>query len=376
MSKTRLISAFAMSLVMLAAACWYVTGAFPLAAAPQMVSDGMGVSVEMSGAGLMHRSAVNYPPAALNSHIEGTVVVQVKLGAKGEVVDATVMSGPDELRKSVISSVLDWHFMRDAANSTRQVSVTFQLPKVAAASSSVTVEAQAGSVQDGVVRGVPGGKKGEIRTGVLGGMVGSGPIGGIIGAAPSAAPANAGTVKSIVVRGLSDQARNELLAQLPIHEGDTLTGEAFSKLIQTVKDYDEHLSTGMMRDNATGDLTVQISAPGATWQMMSNASAPTFPVPPGAIRVGGNVQQVKLTSQPAPVYPPLAKQAHISGVVHLYALIGKDGAVTNLQVISGHPLLVQSAMEAVRQWTYQPTLLNGQPVEVVTQIDVNFTLSQ
>ena len=58
------------------------------------------------------------------------------------------------------------------------------------------------------------------------------------------------------------------------------------------------------------------------------------------------------------------------------AVIGKDGTIQNLDLVSGHPLLVPAATEAVRQWVYQPTLLNGEPVEVVTQIDVNFTLSQ
>jgi protein TonB len=100
------------------------------------------------------------------------------------------------------------------------------------------------------------------------------------------------------------------------------------------------------------------------------------PVTPQRIRVGGNVQQAKLVRQPKPVYPPLAKQARISGVVRLNAIISKDGTIQNLSVISGHPLLVPSAMEAVKQWVYAPTLLNGEPVEVVTQIDVNFTLSQ
>jgi protein TonB len=100
------------------------------------------------------------------------------------------------------------------------------------------------------------------------------------------------------------------------------------------------------------------------------------PVTPQRIRVGGNVQQAKLIRQPRPIYPPLAKQARISGVVRLNAIIGKDGTIQNLTVASGHPLLVPAAMEAVKQWVYQPTLLNGEPVEVVTQIDVNFTLSQ
>jgi protein TonB len=100
------------------------------------------------------------------------------------------------------------------------------------------------------------------------------------------------------------------------------------------------------------------------------------PVTPQRIRVGGNVQQAKLIRQPKPIYPPLAKQARISGVVHLNAIIGKDGTIQNLTVAGGHPLLVPAAMEAVKQWVYAPTLLNGEPVEVVTQIDVNFTLSQ
>jgi periplasmic protein TonB len=97
---------------------------------------------------------------------------------------------------------------------------------------------------------------------------------------------------------------------------------------------------------------------------------------PQRIRVGGNVQQAKLVRQPRPVYPPLAKQARIQGVVKLNAIISRDGTIQNLTVLSGHPLLVPSAMEAVKQWVYAPTLLNGEPVEVVTQIDVNFTLSQ
>ncbi len=115
-----------------------------------------------------------------------------------------------------------------------------------------------------------------------------------------------------------------------------------------------------------------------------NAAPPPPPPPkavekpkaPERIRVGGNVQSAKLVRQPKPVYPPLAKQARIQGAVKFTAIIGKDGTIQNLQLISGHPLLVQSATEAVKQWVYQPTLLNGEPVEVITQIDVNFTLSQ
>jgi TonB family protein len=110
---------------------------------------------------------------------------------------------------------------------------------------------------------------------------------------------------------------------------------------------------------------------------------PPPPPPPGGgsgapsrIRVGANVQQANLVSQVPPVYPPLARQAKIEGVVRLSAIIDKEGLVAHLEVISGHPLLVPAALEAVKQWVYKPTLLNGQPVEVATQLDVNFTLSQ
>jgi TonB family protein len=116
----------------------------------------------------------------------------------------------------------------------------------------------------------------------------------------------------------------------------------------------------------------QPPADGSANQVDQSAPPPT----PQRIRVGGSVQERKLLQHPEPVYPPLAQQARISGVVRLNAIIGKDGTVQNLTVTSGHPLLVPAAMEAVKQWVYAPTLLNGQAVEVVTQIDVNFALSQ
>ena len=75
-----------------------------------------------------------------------------------------------------------------------------------------------------------------------------------------------------------------------------------------------------------------------------------------------------------PIYPPIAKTAHVSGTVILHAIIAKDGTVQELQYVSGPPLLMRSAMDAVQQWRYQPTQLNGEPVEVDTTISVVFTL--
>jgi periplasmic protein TonB len=103
---------------------------------------------------------------------------------------------------------------------------------------------------------------------------------------------------------------------------------------------------------------------------------PPTPKAPERIRVGGNVQAANLVRKVTPTYPPLAKQARVQGTVRFQAIIGKDGTIQNLQLVTGHPLLVPAATEAVKQWLYKPTLLNGEPVEVITQIDVNFTLSQ
>jgi periplasmic protein TonB len=114
--------------------------------------------------------------------------------------------------------------------------------------------------------------------------------------------------------------------------------------------------------------------------VIGGAGSGAPPPPPKAalkrITVGGNVQSAHLINKVQPSYPPLARQTRISGTVKLHAIIGKDGTVQQLQVVSGHPLLVQSALDAVRQWRYQPTLLNGDPVEVDTEIDVVFSLAQ
>ena len=111
---------------------------------------------------------------------------------------------------------------------------------------------------------------------------------------------------------------------------------------------------------------------------------PTAPAPqppkakpvPGPIRVGTGVAEANLINKVMPVYPALAKAARIQGTVEFSATISKDGVIENLQLVRGQPMLVNAAREAVLQWRYRSTRLNGQPVEVLTQIVVNFTLAQ
>jgi TonB family protein len=103
----------------------------------------------------------------------------------------------------------------------------------------------------------------------------------------------------------------------------------------------------------------------------------TTALPPQRIRVGGSVQAAKLLQQQKPIYPASAASAGISGTVLLRAIIRRDGAVMGMAVLSTpDPALADAAMEAVGQWRYEPTRLNGEPVEVVTTISVTFRLDQ
>lgn len=104
------------------------------------------------------------------------------------------------------------------------------------------------------------------------------------------------------------------------------------------------------------------------------AAALQPPAAPKRIRVSGPVEAGKCTRCPPPSYPPLARQAHVQGIVQMDAVIGTNGRVKSVQLISGHPLLAGSAMQAVRSWQYQPTVADGAPVEVETTVSVNFNL--
>ncbi|MGZ4822447.1 MAG: energy transducer TonB [Terriglobales bacterium] len=105
---------------------------------------------------------------------------------------------------------------------------------------------------------------------------------------------------------------------------------------------------------------------------------PRPPEPPPStqqrLKISSGVSQGYLLRQLRPAYPPMAISAHVQGAVVLSALISRTGEIENLQVLSGHPLLVAAAVEAVKHWRYRPCLLNGDPVEVETQITVNFSL--
>lgn len=133
-----------------------------------------------------------------------------------------------------------------------------------------------------------------------------------------------------------------------------------------------------------GRLACTRSSPDCRLQLISSTSVPTeemaVSVPSvagelGRVRAGGNVQAARIINRVQPIYSAAARQERIEGVVRLHVIIAKDGTITQMEVVSGHPLLQQAALDAVRQWVYQPTLLEGKPVEVDTTIDVIFQLN-
>jgi len=110
------------------------------------------------------------------------------------------------------------------------------------------------------------------------------------------------------------------------------------------------------------------AAPQATSAEKAKASAPR-------LKVGGAVQAAKLTHRVQPTYPDVAREEHLEGTVRLHALLGKDGSLRQVYVIKGYCSLADSAVRAVAQWRYVPTLFNGEPIEVDTEIDVTYSLS-
>jgi TonB family protein len=306
--------------------------------------DGPGVTVNLSGAGVMHRPPVQYPGSAIERNVAGTVVAEVALDAKGGVNDVRIVSGPVELRRTVLQSVLQWHFTPGAPGVTREVSVTFQLPaqpdsagqqQAAPERPSVSVLRQ-GAVETRSAEGPgrvnfvgpagpgqaefyysPRTEQGVTRRG--GEPVQSQeqnreeihqfrePSPNIFRFAPEGqtveaqievlrqqrevanpeqgeairrqiselertlrtlqsgraaeAPLVARSLASIEIRGMSDEAGNDLLGRLPIHEGDTLTSESVEATRRLIREFDEHLESGF--ENRDGRVVLRIHPAGS-----------------------------------------------------------------------------------------------------------------
>ena len=315
MSKFRLTSSLAAFAAVLTLTAWLGVRSFPLQAAPQE-NDSSNITVHSGPLPLLHRAAVQYPKNALAKHIEGTVALELTLSETGTVTDARVLSGPEELRGAALQSVLEWHYASDAQPKT-QASIDFRLP---------AAEAMPGTLM--------------------------------------APPEDQARLDRLFIQA-PDSIKKKLEGHLPLREGDRITQSALNDLSSALKDVDEHLR-----------VTIHPNADKTGSMIFIALNSPGPGEAPKRIRVGGNVEAANIVQKVTPIYPAEAKANRVQGSVRFTVIIGKDGRVQNLTLVSGDPVLAQAAKDAVQQWVYKPTLLNGAPVEVMTQVDVNFTLSQ
>lgn len=344
MSAKRLAISILTLIVALPTTAFVIATYLPLRAAAQSTpADSAGVEVKTGPFKVLHRTAVQYPIEARDTGQEGTVIVGVTLDRNGEVTDARVVSstGPDSLRRAALSSVLGWHFSTEpveiAPGNRRPTPSSFEI--------------------------------------AIGFHPSQAPTPGPADPAAVAAAPN-WTIDKLDLSRVPDELRSKVEEAITLREGQPIRQQDIEQQRANVRKVDSHLTLAAGRrgpDPNKVTLTVLVRTPPVSTEGM--VPSPSTPATPERIRVGGNVQAVNLIDKVTPLYPPDAKAARIQGVVKFQAIIGKDGHIVDLQLLSGHPLLAQSAMDAVRQWVYKPTLLNGNPVEVVTQIDVNYTLA-
>jgi TonB family protein len=357
MSRFRLVSSYASIAVVLAAVVWAGTVSFPLKGlaeikrAPAPVIAPVAVPPQNSPGYVVNIRPLSYPADAIQKKIEGTVAVELTFNADGRITDSRVLSGPDELRASALESALRGNYGINVAR-TLQVLVDFKLADAP----------QAG--QRGGGRSVT--------------AVPPPPA-----APPSPAPpfrnANANAVvESFDIRGLSDPQLSDLRQRVKGLEGQP-AGQALSQIGQAIRD--SGITTNYAVVPAAG-LNGNIDDKVRIMLMFGNPPGTTIHTPFGDLvtaRIAtpfGDVQAPGVPTIPPiskvdPVYPPLALQARIQGVVVLDALINNEGRVENMRVVTGHPLLVQTAFEAVKQWVF-PT----QTTPTRTSVVVNFQLPQ
>ena len=333
-----------------------------------------------------------YPPLARQARIQGTVILKIVINKAGDVRDVQLFSGHPMLAPAAIDAVNQWKYqpyMQDgeAIEVTTNVRVNFAL---------------AGEPAPVPVGDTPGG--------VMGGVVGT-----VLGSRPRAILVSEGVYR--VSEGEMRELRIEKIDPVypPIAIQERIQGPVVLdlRIIQTgdveqvslvsghpmlvspateaVKQwkYKPYMKEGipvvvltMVRLNFSlpeNDTVGVVSEPPPPVLVKLTPTGET-PTPlggvPRRVRVSSGVSQGLLVSKVAPEYPTDAREQHIQGTVVLHVNIDKGGNVYNVELISGHPLLAPAAIDAVRHWKYRPYLLNGEPVEVDTQVQVNFVLAE
>lgn len=336
--------------LVLAGVAWWSASFSPLIGAPQAAAplgvSGKSVSVSQGADGLIlpqrHGIYPTYSMGALISGIDGQVTMELTLDDAGNVVDARAVSGPLELRQGAVRWALDWRYDTSVQSARTVVAtVTFQMPE----------------------RGA------ELSIPLLG-------LPMLMEQADL--PASSLVLRAVQTADL-DPPNPALQAKLESYIGQNFGIDgALADAIQ------QEIAGATEATDSYQAPTAYVAPRVDGAVLLVRRPAPRDPKPaprvnpgvPKRISVGGATQKKRVIRNVLPVYPALAKQAKVQGTVNLNVILSEGGSVRTVEVLSGHPLLIPAAIDAVKQWRYKPTLLNGQPVAVETTVDIHFTLSE
>jgi TonB family protein len=330
------------------AAVWF----FPLQSAAQVAPDDPGITVD-AGATLAHRSPVHNPSG---TSVTGDVLLELKLNSKGEVADARVLSGPDELRKAALASVLDWHYAADTAPPSL-IHATIHFGQRPAAAVTVAQAPPPPPPPPPPPSGAAGGR-------FKGGLPTAPPP-----PPPPPPPPEAAVVQRIDLAGLSPELRQRVQNALTIREGDTLRLAEWGSIRESLRSIDEHLVMIVQGNGTPSDrviLRIALRADGSSTPIASAV---------GAFKIGGGVSAPVPIVKPEPEYSAEARAAKWQGAVLLQVVIDENGVPQDIKIV--RPLgmgLDQKAIEAVQKWRFKPGLKDGQPVPVSANMEINFRL--
>jgi TonB family protein len=339
---------------------------------------------------LIKRVAPNYPPLARQARIQGTVMLNAVINKSGDVEDLQLISGHPMLAPAAIEAVKQWKYQPYLLNG-EPVAVDTRIQVNFALSGDPAGATPGGSPSNGI---------GAILTNVP---------------APGTDPAP--TVPEAVMRALRiqevdpdypSQALQTNISgrvvlyvvinsfgnveRLAIISGHPLLAPAAIEAVkqwrytpylrnsesiraQTTVTLDFVVSSDQGSEGRVSDGLLEAGAESTGLRGFVASTPPPGEHLPKRIRVSSGVSAGLILTRVNPEYPSDAREARIQGVVVLKVNVDEEGRVVRVELISGHPMLAPAAIEAVRQWTYRPYLLNGKPIEVETQVQVNFTLS-
>jgi len=333
----------------------------------------MPAQVQASSLQALRKVAPVYPPLARQARIQGTVVLRVIINKAGDVQDVNLFSGHPMLAPAAMEAVRQSKYRPyivdgQAVEVETDIQVNFKLADDPPPAGVV------GSIPGGVsipppMPGVPRAPEAVMRTLR---------IKDVEATYPRAAIRQ--RIEGIVVLDVLVDASGDVENATLISGHPTLAPAAIEAVKQwRYKPYMVDGAPGAVETTARLEFRVlQNGEDGIITELAPAAKFPTAPETssPQRVRVSGGVLQGLLVRKVDPEYPPEARAQNIQGIVLLRVRIDKEGSVSRLDIVSGPPELHDAAMEAVRLWKYQPYMLNGQPVEVESQVQVNFTLEQ